>query len=166
MTDTGLPELPEDYYWRVKYNSVEIRKNLPDTEWSELYPYGDYYFYDDDDRTEQTPERRTREVEKTVAVKGLFGKRHKTKTVSVVEKRYVDRSALVFSQDNDYSGQTRTTRPHYVGDSVYIAPELIRLPLPVTRENLTALCEKALEGWNTEKATKELLGDYPPKTLN
>lgn len=31
--NTGLPKLPEDYFWRITPHGVEIRKRLPDTDW-------------------------------------------------------------------------------------------------------------------------------------
>lgn len=75
MTNTGLPELPETYFWRIAdEHHIEIREAFPDTEWSE-WKDGDYmeshpysylgHFESGQEGGEIDTEERLREVDPT-----------------------------------------------------------------------------------------------------
>lgn len=182
--ETGLPELPEGYFWRVNRESVEIRKSLPDTQWAERNPYDfDLGFYTNEKgRRESRQIDVTRKREKTVR-KWI---RNTTVTEELVDRvyqhRYVERSDEVVSAQTERNGETtRIPGSHhsaeyrsryggyyysYMGQELvrpaYTEPDtLIEHRHPVTKENILSVCERALEKFNA----LNLLGDYPPKKL-
>lgn len=135
---TGLPELPEGYFWRINPFSVEIHIELDDTEWAEYDPFWSNY----------NPESFRyqydyREVVKTREVRKWF--RTKTEEYTARERREVNRSYLEVSVMSDI-----------------LFPEFDR-PFPsratILPEDVLPLCEKALREWEAKK----LYGDYPPK---
>lgn len=149
--NTGLPELPEGYFWRVKQKSVSIMRTLPDTKW-----------FEEGNLISISPNEEFRDVSKPVTVK-ILGIFPVTRTVTVKECRIVNRSETVVTQDTELSGEFYPDEEdiryyHTLGAKV---PSRVQLHKDLTREDLIPLCEKALQKLDA----LELLGDYPPKKL-
>lgn len=154
---TGLPELPEGYFWRVNRQSVEIRKTLPNTEWRRAEGWGfsfeSYY-------TEG--KRETRTVSKTKIVEsrvGLFKKRIVKTEIPYdsPEERRVDRSQAVTSAKTEVIGKTPSVGSYY-GDRYY---RYYDVHADITKDNILPLAKKAFEQFEAQN----LYGDYPPKKL-
>lgn len=138
--ETGLPELPEGYFWRVNRDSVEIRENLADTNWTTrtTYIFSAY--------GSENPRRETREVVREVTTLrevGFFRPRFipEVRYKTEHEERYTNRSNGIVKAWTDKT----EIEEHY----------------PVTKKNILSLCERALETFEA----RNLLGDYPPKKL-
>lgn len=146
--NTGLPELPEGYFWRIAKSSVSIQKKLPDTEWR-LRGWSDVL--------SRGVEYRERPEEKTVKAFGIFPRKE---TVITYEVRYVNRSEEVVSVDTELSGEIFPSKEQALefarrGASI---PNPVELRKDITRADVLPMCEKALEKWDVRK----ILGDYPP----
>lgn len=180
-TNTGLPELPADHFWKVNETSVEIRKRLPDTEWRERSRYGSY-LWGRDDHEEGISEHRqvnvTRKVRHTERrwFRNIETTREVTEAVQQV--RYVKRSREVVKVSTPPSGEKIRVPGKWHPDEYassydyygYSGRRLIRAEyrdpdtfidrlLPVTKATLPSLCEKALERFEA----LSLIGEYPPK---
>lgn len=147
---TGLPELPEGYFWRVEKQSVSIMEKRPDTEWYATYSPSPHI----------EPGREYRDAVSTVTRKawGLFPV---TRTVVSKETRIVNRSQAVVTQKTEETGEKYTVRGTIRYDNIRMPDQEFKLHKDLTREDLIPLCEKALEKFDNRK----LLGDYPPKKL-
>lgn len=77
---TGLPVLPDGYFWRVRDYTVEIRRNLPPGPWYRESYYGE-------PQTSGDFEKRVRTV----------GRRWPRKPLIEVESRVVNRSEAVWA---------------------------------------------------------------------
>lgn len=186
--NTGLPPLPEDHFWRVGTDSVEIRKTMADTDWIDELPGLDFGGWSRD--TEQIirygAKKETRVDARTVTTELTVKRWFKTETVptrvvqNVYQHRYVGRSIQVVFAQTEKNGDTTRVPGHYhsaeyqsnygyngyMGRSLvspsYREPDkIIEHRHPVTRQNIQSLCEKALERFNA----LSLIGDYPPKKL-
>lgn len=150
---TGLPELPEGYFWRVKRDRVEIRQSLPDSEWE---PFRGMLHWGDSNRTPGC-RTETRTVTKTLEEatgRGMWRNRVRSREYEVEEVRYVGRSAEIVAH-----GTPKTGPQMYRGDDgvLYTQPQMET----ITRSNLLVQCEGAMEKFEALK----LYGDYPPKKL-
>lgn len=143
--ETGLPELPEDHFFRVSQDVVKIIQRTPDTPWMDERVFSS---------THGKVESRVIDRE----VGSFWG----PKIVQVVQKREVERILVVFVTPN--------TREHVmaaVGDpkSKHYTPEH-RFPASFKDEaEVLATAIAAVEGWEEQKFRRRLIGDYPPKKL-
>lgn len=133
----ALPELNDpDLYFRVNLRSVELRKHLPDTEWSENLCLGG-------GRQGICEEREILSVSRR-----WFVTQHITKT----EYRYVNVSvslgAAYTELEREYTDQRGVTQRTY---------------REITRKDIPVLAQKALQEYEDDLERKSLLGDYPPK---
>lgn len=183
-TATGLPELPEGYFWRINQEDVQIRRRLPDSSWQKRY-YGRFGYLDLLDPDEERLE--FREIDAEVTKSRQIGHWFWKKTVyeevpaKTEQFRFVERSKKIVSAQTEKNGETTRkpgkshtaeyrTRYSYYGyyagrDMVspsYTDPDtIIEHRHPVTKKNVLSICEKALEKFYA----LDLLGDYPPKKL-
>jgi len=178
---TGLPELPDGYFWSLGKYNVTIRKKLPDTEWKKYSSTGLLYDIGKSigERSNKETKVKTEEVETRVRVKHWWWPREKYKTVTkmgeVTYDRYVNRSILVVDIPTAYTGETDTIygTSHYTGTrypygyyygsgvSTYerTPDKIVKLREVLTRDNVMPLCLQALK----ELDGLSLQGDYPPK---
>lgn len=178
---TGLPELPEGYFWRVRADHVQIRLSLPDSEWRPRDEYGFFMSWIGPDEGKR--ETREVEVQVTRSRKGRWGATVSEEVTEVrYEQRYVNQSEEVVRAQTEKNGET-TRKPgqyraaeyrsryggyygYYQGRELvspgYTEPDtIIEHRHPVTRENILSVCERALVKFEA----MNLRGDYPPKSL-
>lgn len=136
---TGLPKLPEGYFWRVGESALSIMWRKPVGVWSEWKPVTSTAAFLS---TSYEVENRTREE----------ARRWPRKTVMVPEYR------TRLSGDDVPVFVTRygEWEPAYRGWQCVEAD-------PVTVENLHDRALETFTGWDAKKASDALLGDYPPK---
>lgn len=138
MTDpnTGLPALPEGYFWRIASEGVQIRKSLPDTKWESYDPGYPYY---GEPLIEGDYETRTVEDSVSQVVPrpwwNLFGTdRLVTREIKSRQGRFVNRSSAEL-----------TYRPDTA----------------ITHDNVESVVAEAYKRFEA----LSLFGDYPPKKL-
>lgn len=133
--NTGLPELPEGYFFRVTSWDVQIRKTYPDTKWLTSDPRGNWDSYRVySDKETRTVARGIEESKRT-----WRGRQKVTRTRNVKEFRFVNRSKLVYSaRPTEEDGE-------------------------ITKKNLLELATNAYIKYAEMKENESIRGDYPPK---
>lgn len=132
--DTGLPQLPEDHFWRVEERLIHIMKLLPDLEFvasnqtdPELYHtrFADY--------RKMSLDREP----KTETYRTIFG-RYKQRVVERWVYRYWEGAKRVYTLSWEYVE-------------------------PNNPDNLWERCCEVLEKWERQQRAENTWGDYPPK---
>lgn len=134
---TGLPALPEGYFWRVGYSELSIMRNAAAGNWSDwvsknAWRYSDY-------------EREGRTIQVGV-------KRFTRRPVMVEQSRYRRPARVVAEFVKRYGEWDEDWRY-----SCCIEPD------PMTRENLYDRACEVYNNWQQKLAERALVGDYPPK---
>lgn len=101
---TGLPELPEDHFWRVNPSAIDVYRRLPDTEFEKYQRYlsNDYF---------ATKSERIEEIRKS-----FFGLK---RTMYV---KYVNRSQYVYGASY---GEDNVTRANLLERAINIRKEML-----------------------------------------
>lgn len=149
---TGLPELPEGYFWRISEHRIEIIRILQEegewSEWERIKPKGRRW------STKSVAfefELRPHPILRLLLPRGYQRARRNLVESCVAWERYGE-GWLEMTWEWGAAGPDE--------------------PDPVTPENVIERCQAVLAGWEkrkTEEAEREarqsLYGDYPPKKL-
>lgn len=118
---TGLPALPEGFFWRVNEVSVEIRKRLPDSEWGPIYAHWGGW--------------------STYQPSGTGESEERTKEVTVYKKRFLRKPLKTLELEYEYREINRSE----------VVEKIATLDPRITRENLLDLCREAVEAMEARK---------------
>lgn len=138
---TGLPKLPEDHFWRIEENRIQIMESGEWTEWGAPEPY----YYEPD-------EKESREVIETVSIGVGRRVRIPNGNPPKEEHRYLTHISKYSKRYGKWG--YKLSIGEYLLDGN-----------PVTPDNILERCTEVLQEWEDEKKRKELYGDYPPKKL-
>lgn len=168
-SETGLPSLPDGYFWRVNETSVEIRKTLPDTKWIPILDgctrvlAGLYNL--DIDQTRETKQGEPYTVQEQM--KNWWGlTRKKTRTLHPILERAVNRSQRILIQFTKEVGRETVPGSIYPPGHKYYRPEFKQaVYAKVTEDEIRRIASELIDKFGINERAKGLVGDYPPKKL-
>lgn len=176
---TGLPQLPDDHFFRVKDKFIEIIQRLPQQNWSEWIEFNpmtsprenveqcaSYYAQlemHDEDRWSPYVMGTGVAVEKKSQVdterRKVFLFFWKNEPVTKTYYRYRPNPYEVIRIYGNYSEDATTDSREYHGNPED-APGV-----PMTEKNLVTRASNLVAYWNSLLEAEKLFGDYPPKKL-
>jgi len=137
-TETGLPELPEGYYWKVCGFLYGYRHEPLDEPYIAIAIYHKYQ----KPRSQWVP---------------LSAFQRFLDALPFVEIQHREIDVIVDYDDEVYFD--RIVRKGADGNYVFVHPDKL------TPEILLEAAQKALDSWNSQKISRSLLGSYPPNKL-
>lgn len=135
--NTGLPQLPENFFWSVGPWEIRIKENVGPGEWSDWYSQLSWPI----DKTSYEIETKNERYSFWRNTKFIrFRRKPTTRTVFIA----------TYNEDE-----------YDVDEDFLESPD----KEPVTAENLVARCTEIYGVWRKFQEANSIYGDYPPKSF-